>query len=165
MNAINPGYIDLALAMIGVGATIGTGRNISLNGGYADLSLNNLSVVAEFEQANDDSGIANHVNAKPHGFWVQPSYKITPQWEAVVQYSTVNSDGRGVALSDVVRSAPSGGTMETSDEWYFGGNWYIKGNDVKLQAGYIHADSNKTLAGAAATAQTNGVRSQLQFQF
>jgi phosphate-selective porin len=77
----------------------------------------------------------------------------------------VDSDHRGVALSDGVRSAPSGGTMNTLNEWYVGANWYIKGNDVKLQFGYIRGESNDTVNGAKARAQTDGLRSQMQVNF
>ena len=109
--------------------------------------------------------VAIHHNANIDGYWIQPSYKLTPQWEAVANYSYINSDGRGVALSDVVRSAPSGGTMNRADELYLGFNYYIKGNDVKLQAGYIHGESNETVKNAPAKAQTDGLRSQFQVQF
>lgn len=149
----------------GVGATIGTGQNISLDGLFADITSGPFQLISEYERAKDDAGVAVHHNANVWGYWIQPTYKITPQWEGVFQYSYVNSDGRGVALSDVVRSAPSGGTMDTAKELYFGFNYYIKGNDVKLQAGYIHGESDDTVKGAPATAQTDGVRSQFQIQF
>jgi phosphate-selective porin len=149
----------------GPAATTGTGRNITLNGAFADIVSGPFELAGEYEQAQDDSGAGNHINATPSGYWVQPSFKFTPQWEAVVNYSEVDSDHRGVALSDVVRSAPSGGTMETSNEWYVGLNYYIKGNDVKLQAGYIRGVSDGTTAGKTAHAETDGVRSQMQVNF
>jgi hypothetical protein len=55
--------------------------------------------------------------------------------------------------------------MNTAAETYIGFNYYIKGNDVKLQAGYIHGDSNNTVTGAYAHASTDGIRSQFQIQF
>jgi phosphate-selective porin len=70
-----------------------------------------------------------------------------------------------VNISDGTRSAPSGGTMDKMSEWYLGGNWYIKGNDVKLQLGYIHSESKDTVTGAAAKAKADGVRSQMQVNF
>jgi Phosphate-selective porin O and P len=149
----------------GPGATLGSGQNISLNGAFADVTVGGLNLEAEYEKAQDDSGIAVHHNADPDGYWIQGAYKFVPEWEGVVRYSYVNSDGRGVALSDGIRSAPSGGTMNTMDEWYVGGNWYIKGNDVKLQAGYIHGESNNTVKGATAHAATDGIRSQVQVNF
>jgi phosphate-selective porin len=149
----------------GPGATLGSGQNISLNGVYGDVTVGPFNIQAEYEKATDDSGIAIHHDADPSGYWIQPAYKLTPEWEAVYRYSYVNSDGRGVALSDGIRSAPSGGTMNTMNESYFGVNWYIKGNDVKLQAGYIHGESNNTVKGAPAKATTDGFRSQMQVSF
>ena len=149
----------------GPGATIGGGQNITLNGAFAEASVGAFTLAGEYETAKDDSGVAIHHNANIDGYWIQPSYKLTPQWEAVANYSYINSDGRGVALSDVVRSAPSGGTMNRADELYLGFNYYIKGNDVKLQAGYIHGESNETVKNAPAKAQTDGLRSQFQVQF
>ncbi len=149
----------------GPAATIGTGRNITLNGAYGDVTVGGFNLQAEYETAKDDSGRSSGHDASPSGYWIQPAYKFTPQWEGVVRYSYVDSDGRGVALSDGIRSAPSGGTMNKMDELYIGGNWYIKGNDVKLQAGYIHGESNDTVAGKSAKAQTDGLRSQVQVNF
>jgi phosphate-selective porin len=149
----------------GPAATIGTGRNITLNGAFGDVTVGGFNLQAEYEQAKDDSGISNGHDATPSGYWIQPAYKLTPQWEGVVRYSYVDSDGRGVALSDGIRSAPSGGTMNKMDEWYFGFNWYLKGNDVKLQAGYIHGESDDTITGKPAKAKTDGIRSQVQVNF
>jgi len=149
----------------GPGATIGGGRNITLNGLYADVTAGAFNLQGEWEQAKVDSGAGAGINASPSGYWIQPAYKLTPQWEAVVRYSYVDSDHRGVALSDGVRSAPGGGTMNTLSEWYFGCNWYIKGNDFKLQLGYIHGESNGTVTGGTAKAQADGVRSQMQVNF
>ena len=149
----------------GPGATLGGGQNITLNGAFADFTVGGFNLQGEYETAKDDSGVALHHNANPNGYWIQPAYKITPQWEAVARYSYVDSDGRGVALSDGIRSAPSGGTMNKMNELYVGANWYIKGNDVKLQAGYIHGESNDTITGKTAKATTDGVRSQVQVNF
>jgi hypothetical protein len=90
---------------------------------------------------------------------------ITKAFEGVARYSYVNSDGRGVNLSDGIKYAPSGGTMNKMQELYLGGSWYIKGNDVKLQAGYIIGQSVDTTAGTTAKAKTDGFRSQLQLNF
>jgi len=149
----------------GPGATIGGGNNISLSGIFADITAGNFNLQGEWEQASVDSGAAVGVKATPNGYWIQPAYKFTPQFEGVIRYSEVDSDHRGVAISDGIRSAPSGGTMENLNEWYFGGNWYIRGNDFKLQLGYIHGESNNTVAGATAKATTDGMRSQVQVNF
>ena len=149
----------------GPGATIGRGQNISLNGVFGDLTVGGFRLIGEYETATVDSGVAIHQNADVKGYWIQPTYKLNAQWEAVAQYSFINSGGRGVSLSDVVRSAPSGGTMNKADQLYLGFNYYIKGNDVKLQAGYVHGESNNTVTGGVAKAQTDGLRSEVTVQF
>jgi hypothetical protein len=149
----------------GPGATTGHGQNITLNGAFADVTVGAFNLAAEYEAVQDDGGVAYNHNANINGYWIQPSYKLNDQWEAVVNYSYIDSDGRGVALSDVVRSAPSGGTMNKANELYLGFNYYIKGNDVKLQAGYVHGQSNNTVTGGSAKAETDGLRSQVQVQF
>ena len=149
----------------GPGATTGKGQNIILNGAFADFTVGAFTLAGEYERAQDDGGVAYNHNADIYGYWIQPSFKLNSQWEAVVNYSYINSDHRGVALSDVIRSAPSGGTMDTANELYLGFNYYIKGNDVKLQTGYVHGESDKTVTGAAAHATTDGIRSQVQVQF
>ena len=85
--------------------------------------------------------------------------------KAVFRYAYLDSDGRGVSLSDGIRSAPSGGTMDRLEEYYLGGNYYLRGKDLKLQLGLLSARSWRTPAGAAAEARTFGARSQMQLQF
>jgi hypothetical protein len=55
--------------------------------------------------------------------------------------------------------------MNKSVEWYFGGNYYLRGNDLKLQLGLVSAKTKETLAGAPAEASVIGARSQMQIQF
>jgi hypothetical protein len=148
----------------GPGAAIGQGNGITVYNAYGVVTVGGLDVEAEYFSADDHHGVSAARNAKPVGYWIQPAYRVG-QWEAVVRYSNVNSDGRGVNISDGTRSAPSGGTMDKMSEWYVGGNWYIISNDVKLQLGYIHSESKDTLTGAAAKAKSDGVRSQMQINF
>lgn len=81
------------------------------------------------------------------------------------RYTYVDSDGRGINLSDGVRSAPGGGNMKKLTEYYGGGNWYLKGNDLKLQLGFLYATTKDALNGTPAEANTYGLRSQLQINF
>jgi hypothetical protein len=146
---------------------LGTGEDINVYAIYADTTFGAFSLIGEFWGAKVDQGaVAANTDANPTGFYIQPSFKFTPELEGVIRYSYVDSDGRGVSLSDGVRPAPSGGTMDKMSELYLGGNWYIKGDDVKLQAGYIYAKSEDTVAGASGPKATaSGVRAQMQVQF
>jgi hypothetical protein len=147
------------------GLVLGKGDDLSVYAIYGVVTEGKFDLEGEYFGSHDTHGVSATRDSNGTAFWVQPSYKITPDFEAVARYSYVDSDGRGVNISDGTRSAPSGGTMDKMSEWYFGGNWYIRGNDVKLQLGYIHAESKDTVAGAPAKAVADGVRSQMQVNF
>ena len=146
------------------GKTLGAGDNLTVYGVYTDVQAGGFNFRGEYLWADNQHGVSATRAAKPTGYYLQPTYRVG-DFEGVVRYSALDSDGRGVDLSDGVRSAPSGGTMNKLNEWFVGGNWYIRGNDVKWQLGYIHAETKDTITGGAAQAKTDGVRSQLQLNF
>jgi phosphate-selective porin len=144
---------------------VGTGNDLQVYSLYTDITAGSFGLAAEYLWANVERGASATADAKPAGFWIQPTFKINEQLEAVFRYSRLDSDGRGVNVSDGVRSAPSGATHDKLSEMFFGGNWYIKGNDLKFQAGYVYGESEDTVAGLPAEAKVHGVRSQLQLNF
>ena len=146
-------------------ASLGRGFDLTLYSAYLDLNSPNWGLMAELLTADVERGASATADARPHGFYIQPSLMLTYSVEAVVRYAWLNSDGRGVTLSDVVRSAQSGGTMNTFNEWYTGVNWYLRGNDLKLQVGAVYGKTKNTLLGAPAEATVAGLRSQMQIQF
>lgn len=148
----------------GPGSAVGQGNGITVYNAYGAVTMGGFDLEAEYFSADDHHGVSATRNARPSGYWIQPAYRVG-DWEAVVRYSYVDSDGRGVNISDGTRSAPGGGTMNKMSEWFVGGNWYIKSNDVKLQLGYIHAESKDTVTGGSASAKSDGVRSQMQVSF
>jgi len=125
----------------------------------------NFTLSAEYYWAKVENGANTGATLDPWGFYIMPSYKLSPAWELVARYGYVDSDGRGINLSDSVRSAPSGGTMNKLTEMYLGGTWYLRGNDVKLSAGYVWGQTEETVAGGDAEATSRGVRSQFQVNF
>jgi phosphate-selective porin len=147
------------------GKTVGTGNDMQVYSVYTDVAYGNFGLAAEYLFSNVERGASATADAKPAGFWIQPTFKISEQLEAVFRYSHLDSDGRGVNVSDGVRSAPSGATHDKLSEMFIGGNWYIKGNDLKFQAGYVYGESEDTVAGLPAEAKVHGVRSQLQLNF
>ncbi len=148
------------------GLTLGKGSNLTVYSLYGQVTSSNFELAAEYFDGNNQNGATATTSAKPTAYWIQPSYKFTSVFEGVVRYSEVDSDHRGVNLSDGIRTAPSGGTMNKMSEWYVGGNYYIRGNDVKLQFGYIHGESKDSVLGVAGLkATTDGVRSQMQVNF
>ncbi|MDR0536100.1 MAG: OprO/OprP family phosphate-selective porin [Puniceicoccales bacterium] len=98
------------------------------------------------------------------GFWIQPSFRVIDELEVVARYSYLDSDGRGIKLSDGVRNAPSAksATAKALHEWYCGLNYYIIGNDVKLQLGYA---GGKAVAATGKDETAHGFRSQFQVNF
>ncbi len=148
-------------------ANLGRGFDLTEYSVYADLTLGRFSFLGEYLTASVERGRATVGNgdATPRGFFLQPSVLVTDTVEAVVRYAWLDSDRRGVNLSDVVRSAPGGGTMNKLTEWFAGANWYLKGNDLKYQVGAVYGKTKDTLAGGAASAKAVGLRSQLQMQF
>jgi hypothetical protein len=55
--------------------------------------------------------------------------------------------------------------MNTFTKWYASANWYLAGNDLKLQLGAVYGKTQDTPAGAPSEAKAVGVRSQMQVQF
>ena len=151
------------------GKTLGAGNDLTVWSIYADYRLRSFSLMGEYFGSKDDHGVSATQDSKSSGYWIQPSYRSGP-YEFVVRYTYVDSDGRGVQISDGIRSAPSGGTMNKLTEWFIGGNWYIIGNEakheVKLQLGWISGESKDSITGVSGPkATTQGVRSQLQVNF
>jgi phosphate-selective porin len=150
----------------GFGTTnFGRGFDLSLYSFYTDWTIGRFSLMSEYLMANVERGISATRNAWPKGWFVQPSYLLTDTVEVTARYSHLNSDGRGLNLGDVVRSAPSGPTMNKFEEWYLGLSWYLRGLDLRWQAGVLSGKTKDTVLGAPAEAKTTGVRSQLQMQF
>jgi hypothetical protein len=150
----------------GPGSTnLGKGYDLNIYSVYSEFSLGAFNLMAEYLTAKVERGTSLTSDAKPSGFYFQPSYMLNDNIEAVVRFASLDSDHRGVNLSDVLRSAPGGGVMNKITEWYGGGNYYFRGNDLKFQLGAVYGKSKETVTGAPANAKSFGVRSQLQMQF
>lgn len=147
------------------GKTLGTGNDLTIWSVYGDVTVGNFQLSGEYLTADVDRGASATRDASPSGFWLLGAYKFTPKLEGVVRYSSLDTDGRGVNLSDSVRSAPGGGTMDKLDEMFVGANYYIMGNDLKWQFGYVWGKSEDTITGGVAEAETTGFRSQFQVNF
>lgn len=137
---------------------------------FGEVTLaKNFTLLSEYYWAQVDHGAATGQTLDPWGFFIQPSYRLSSAWEIVARYGYVDSDERGINLSDSVRSAPGGGSMDTLREAYAGATWYLRGNDVKLSLGYVWGEAEDRPIGASATAATkattHGVRSQAQVNF
>lgn len=140
------------------GGIVGTGEDLTVGSVYTDTRLGDFRLIAEVLMS--DAG-----DSKPWGYHVQPIYAFNQYIEGVARFSYTDSDGRGIRTSDGIRSAPSGGTMDKLYEGYLGANWFIKGNDLKLQGGVVLGKSKDGVDGSSAEATTFGIRSQMQVNF
>ena len=151
---------------------LGRGYDLSVYSAYADIYYGPYSLVAEYYWAHNERGASLTRDSNPNGFWIQPSIRFG-SLEPTFRFSYTDSDGRGIVPGDLVRSSPNptGLTFDKITEWYGGINWYPVGNDlrheVKVQAGYIYAESTDRLSGAATVSKlkTDGFRSQVQVNF
>ena len=109
-------------------ANLGRGHDLTIYSIYTDINAGAFGFMGEYMAAEIERGASATRNASPAGFYLQPSFLITEKWEAVVRYQQLDTDGRGVLLSDVVRSAPGGATMNKFSGWYAGANLYLRGN-------------------------------------
>jgi len=151
------------------GKTLGVGDDLTVWSTYADLRYGNFSLLGEYFGSNNDHGASATLDASSWGYWVMASYRFGA-YEPVLRYGYLDSDGRGVQTGDGIRSAASGGTMDTLWECFLGVNWYIVGNEakheVKLQGGLVLGGSDDVpITGAEASADVTGFRTQLQVNF
>ena len=144
---------------------LGKGYGLNLYSYYFDVTIGKLNLLAEYLSAKIEKGASLTKDSNPFGWYVQPSFMITEKLELVTRYQYLDTDGRGVTLSDVVRSSPSATAMNKFNETYVGINYYLKGNDLKFQVGALRGKTTETLSKTFAEAKTSGVRSQLQLQF
>ena len=147
------------------GKTLGAGDDLTVYNAFATFTRGNLDLQLEYFGGDNHHGVSATQNSRSSAWSIQPSFKQGDRMEYVVRYTQVDSDGRGVNLSDGIRSAPGGGTMDRLSEWYLGFSYFFRGNDVKWQLGYILGESDDTVTGGAAKARTQGVRSQMQVNF
>lgn len=143
----------------------GRGHDLTLYSVYLDVQAGRFGLMGEYLMADVERGVSATRDARPRGYFLMPTFLLTETVEAVVRYTAVDSDGRGLQLGDVMRSAPSGGTMNRFEEWYGGVNWYLRGIDLRLQLGAMSGRTKETVTGAPAEAKAVGARSQLQVQF
>lgn len=143
----------------------GRGHDLTLYSFYVDVQSGRFGLMGEYLVADVERGVSATRDARPRGYFLMPTFLLTETVEAVVRYTAVNSDGRGLQMGDVMRSAPSGGTMNRFEEWYGGVNWYLRGIDLRLQLGAMSGRTKETVTGAPAEAKAVGARSQLQVQF
>jgi len=90
---------------------LGKGDNLTVYNAFADLTKGDFDLQLEYFGSDNQHGVSTTTSSKGSAYSIQPAYKFNDKIEGVVRYTKVDSDGRGVNISDGIRSAPSGGTM------------------------------------------------------
>ena len=82
----------------------------------------------------------------------------------VFRYSWLDTDGRGLNISDAVRQADNvGGVFNTAQDFYVGLNWYLDGDNLKIQLGYSYVQFSGEIGGDSPhVAEGHALRLQLQ---
>ena len=97
------------------------------------------------------SAAGNREQCSPYGinfcveylFDTEEYGKIGP----VFRYCWLDTDGRGITISDAVRQAPNVGTpFDHVQDFYAGINWYLNGNDLKIQLGYEYSQFSGSMS-------------------
>lgn len=158
------GSLDVGAATGNIPDTLTDGETDMVWDLYANFNTGNFNLLAEvlggkLEGAGD---------AKPVSYTLIPSFKLSPQLELVGRISHLDTDGgRGADISSVFRRAPENGSARYDDvsAYYLGTNWYIRGNTLKLSAGYEWASFEDNLTGSQGDADVDGFRTRLQLLF
>ena len=110
--------------------------------------------------------------ANPYGlnFAIEYRFDIDEygQIAPAFRYSWLDTGGRGIMTSDAQRQATNVGTLyNNAQEFYFGINWYICGDDVKLQLGYSYVQCSGSAENkhSGDFAEATSLRMQFQVRF
>lgn len=143
----------------------GGGDDVVVAAAHFDLTRGPFSLLAELLAAQDEGAAVDGSDAWCLGGYVQPAWTFSPLFEGVVRIGYLDTDGRGATLRDLVPGCSSTLAVARVVDFYAGGTWYLKGNDLKFQAGVVAARGRDNPIGGAARAETTGVRAQVQASF
>ncbi len=143
----------------------GGGNNVAVAAAHFDLTRGPFSLLAEALAARDEGAATDGSDARCLGGYVQPAWAFNRSFEGVVRIGYLDTDGRGATLRDLVPGSSSALAVDRVMDYYAGGTWYLKGNDLKFQAGVVAARGKDAPTGSSARADTTGVRAQVQASF
>ena len=135
--------------------------DLTIFNAYASGGYGAFGFLAEYLESEVEDGVAAGTDANPWGGLLEATYYATDKLQFVGRYSYTNSDRRGIKVSDGVRSAPASFTGNNLTEYYLGLNYYVIGNDLKFQVGYVHGWVEKNGTEEA----SDGIRSQIAVNF
>ena len=117
-----------------------------------------------------ENSYGNREMASPYGVNFSVEYRFDVdgwgQVAPVFRYSWLDTDGRGLTVGDAERHAPNLGTLyNRAQAFYFGVNWYINGQNLKVQLGYEYTQLSGSVSNApdvSQCAECNALRLQIQ---
>lgn len=164
---VGDGTLNAGAGYAHVPETLSSGNTDSIWNLYANYNSGGFNILAEIIGADlENAGYMR--DASPIAFTLIPSIMVSDDFELVARYSQVDADGGiGADISSTFRRAPENGSARYDDvqAYYIGGNWYIRGNTLKLSAGYEWAKFEHNLSGSQGDADVNGFRTRLQLLF
>ena len=124
---------------------LGSNVRRSRNGVDFDFIRGPHELTGEYEKAYDGDNTAATVRQNSQSAYGIYAYKVNPQWQAVVRYDWFN-----------IYQTPIGGSLTSNNEHdvTLGVNYYIKGNNSKIQFNYVRKNIDGPLT--APTASTVG---------
>lgn len=133
-----------------------TGGDVTAFTGYVNYKMDGLDLLGEYFQGDLDD--AEDVK----GYALRAAYRMG-KFEPVLRYSHVKADAFDIDTDELIRRAPSGGTVSGTDNeidsFYFGANYYLS-KATTLMLGYEIADAENS-AGTD-EAEVAGLRARVQ---
>lgn len=142
--------------LLPTGTLVAGAAHLQLTGNKAGLLAE--VVAARYPQSEREA-------ADLRGFMLEPTYRFSDRWEAVLRYSDVDAGGIGLQPGALVRGASATGEYAEISSWYLGGNCYISGQAIKLTFGYEHARASGKVIGPDESNTINALRTRLQLLF
>ena len=138
-------------------AVLGSGNeDVTAYTAYVNYKRDGINLLGEY--FDGDLGADGDVS----GYALRASYKMD-QFEPVIRYSVLEADGFQIDTDELIRRAPSGGTVSGGDNkiksFYLGFNYYYS-KAVTFMAGYENAEAEN--AAGDDTADVSGFRTRLQ---
>jgi hypothetical protein len=148
------------------GATSTSGGALTAVGGTLDMAegfnpyfkyvTGDLTIVGEYIITAIDASSTSATNSgfldrDPSGYNITLAYKLSESLEAVVRYSSLDTDGRGQQASDGFRDVHTTpltvSTYDKSSSVFLGLNYYFNKNNAKIQIGYEKAKLEGRISG------------------
>ena len=133
---------------------------------YLTVKSGRFQMPAEFLLASVQKGREDGSDAVPWGVNVTPRYTLCDEFDVVARFSYLDTNGRGLRISDGVRNAPSPAVnYDRAYAVYLGFNWYIIGDALKLTMGYEYARFMDALVLGKGDANAHALRARVQLLF